>query len=219
MECNDDAICMKAGRDADGLRVNKPTENVTIRNNVVRAGAAGVTFGSETSGGIRNVQVLGGRVLAGVPVGILFKSASTRGGTIENIRIEDLAMEGVGTVFSVAFNWNPSYSYAKIPEGMKNVPEYWHVLAEPVPPEKGLPHLRDVFVSHISATGARRAFSVVSYKDSPLRDFHFDDLRIEARTAGVIEDAAGWTFAKTEIHTEDGSHVAVKDSTGVTGLP
>jgi len=218
-ECNDDTICLKAGRDADGLRVNQPAENVTIRNNTVRAGAAGVTFGSETSGGIRNVQVLGGRVLAGVPVGILFKSASTRGGTIENIRIEDMVMEGVGTVFSVAFNWNPSYSYAKIPEGMKNVPEYWRVLAEPVPPEKGLPRLRNVFISHIRATGARRAFAVMAYKGSPLRNFQFDDLKIDARAAGAIENADGWTFTNTEIHTEDGSHVAVKDSTGVTGLP
>jgi len=219
MECNDDAICLKAGRDADGLRVGKPTENVTIRDNTVRAGAAGVTFGSETSGGIRNVRVMGEHVLAGVPVGILFKSASTRGGTIEDVRIEDMVMEGVGTVFSVTFNWNPSYSYAKIPEGIKNVPEYWRVLAEPVPPEKGLPHLRNVVVSRIRATGARQAFSVVSYKDSPLRNFQFDDLRIEARSAGAIQNAENWTFTKTEIQAGDGSHVAVKDSTGVTGLP
>jgi hypothetical protein len=211
-ECNDDTICLKAGRDADGLRVNKPTENVTIRNNTVRAGAAGVTFGSETSGGIRDVQVLGGRVLADVPIGILFKSASTRGGTIDNVHIQDMVMEGVATVFSVAFNWNPSYSYAKIPGGMKNVPAYWHVLAE-------LPHLENVFVSHIRATGARRAFAVVSYKDSPLKNIQFDDLEIDARTAGAIENAANWSFTKTAIRTEDGSHVAVKDSTGVTGLP
>ena len=219
IECNDDAICLKAGRDADGLRVAKPTENVTIRDNTVRAGAAGVTFGSETSGGIGNVQVLGGRVLAGVPVGILFKSASTRGGTIDNIRIRDLVMEGVGTVFAVAFNWNPSYSYAKIPEGMKNVPSYWRVLAEPVPPEKGLPHLRNVAISDIRATGARQAFSVASYKDSPLANFKFDDWQIEVRSAGSIQNAENWEFTETQIHTADGSRVAVKDSTGVTGLP
>jgi len=38
IECNDDAICLKAGRDSDGLRVNRPTEHVTIRDNTVRAG-------------------------------------------------------------------------------------------------------------------------------------------------------------------------------------
>jgi len=32
IECDDDAICLKSGRDADGLRVNRPTENVVVRN-------------------------------------------------------------------------------------------------------------------------------------------------------------------------------------------
>ena len=40
IQCNDDAICLKAGRDADGLRVNRPTERVTILDNKVGAGAA-----------------------------------------------------------------------------------------------------------------------------------------------------------------------------------
>jgi polygalacturonase len=29
--CDDDGICLKSGRDADGLRVNRPTENVVVR--------------------------------------------------------------------------------------------------------------------------------------------------------------------------------------------
>ena len=28
--CTDDDISIKAGKDADGLRVNRPTENITI---------------------------------------------------------------------------------------------------------------------------------------------------------------------------------------------
>ena len=39
VDCNDDNICIKAGRDADGLRVNRPTENVVIRNCTARKGA------------------------------------------------------------------------------------------------------------------------------------------------------------------------------------
>ncbi|MGO9261049.1 MAG: glycoside hydrolase family 28 protein [Bryobacteraceae bacterium] len=218
IECNDDAICLKAGRDADGLRVNRPTEKVVIRDNTVRAGAAGVTFGSETSGGIRDVEVYRTHVLAPVPVGILFKSASTRGGTIENITIQGMEMENVATPLSVTFNWNPTFSYAKMPEGVKNPPDYWRVLTEPVPPEKGMPHLRKVRISDIHATGARQAFSVVSYKDSPLLDFELKNIRIEARTAGSIANAEGWKFTGTVILAADGSSVALKDCQAVTGL-
>src|ERR1041384_4353272 len=46
---NDDDICLKAGRDADGLRVARPTEYVVVRNNLTRRGGGLLSFGSETS--------------------------------------------------------------------------------------------------------------------------------------------------------------------------
>jgi polygalacturonase len=216
IECNDDAICLKAGRDADGLRVNLPSEKVVIRDNIVRSGAAGVTFGSETSGGIRDVEVSGLHVLPSVPAGILFKSASTRGGAIENINIHDVVMEGLNSAISITFNWNPSFSYATMPEGVKNPPSYWKVLTEAVPHEKGLPHLRNVRISDVKATGIRQAFTVASYPDSPLEEFQFKNVNIEARSGGTIQNARNWTFVNT--HIQSASPVVVKDSTGVTGL-
>jgi hypothetical protein len=33
---NDDALCLKAGRDADGLRVNRPDEDIVVRDSTVR---------------------------------------------------------------------------------------------------------------------------------------------------------------------------------------
>ena len=207
IECNDDAICLKAGRDADGLRVNRPSDHVVVHDCTVRAGAAGVTFGSETSGGIHDVEVFRLHVLAGVPNGVLFKSASTRGGTISDINIHDVDLQGVGTAFSVQFNWNPSYSYAKIPDGIKDYPAYWKVLTEPVPPEKGLPHLRDVRISNVVAKDTKTAFGVASYKDSPLENFRFSNIDVAAKTAGSIKDATGWTFDNVRIHTSDGSTV------------
>jgi polygalacturonase len=208
IECNDDAICLKAGRDADGLRVNRPSHHVLIRDCTVHAGAAGVTFGSETSGGIHDVEVSRLHVLEGVPNGILFKSASTRGGTIQDINVHDVDMQGVGSVFSVQFNWNPSYSYAKIPEGMKDYPAYWKVLTEPVPPDRGLPHLRDVRISNVVARDAKVAFGVASYKESPLMNFRFKNIDVTAKSAGSIKDASGWVFEDVHIKTSDGSSVA-----------
>ena len=51
IDCNDDNFCLKAGRDWDGLRVNRPTEYVVIRKSIARRGAGLITLGSETSGG------------------------------------------------------------------------------------------------------------------------------------------------------------------------
>jgi polygalacturonase len=218
IDVNDDAICLKAGRDSDGLRVNRPTEKVRIRHNTVRAGAAGVTIGSETSGGIRDIDVERLTVMPGVPAGILFKSANTRGGLMQGIRIRDVQMHDVARPISITMNWNPSYSYAKLPEGMKDVPAYWKVLTAPVPPEKGLPHFRDVHISDVTATGAQQAFSVSAYPEAPLLDFQFKNVHIEAKSAGSIQNAQNWSFSGVTIKTADGSKVAVKASSAVTGL-
>ena len=191
---------------------------MTIRDNTVRAGAAGVTFGSETSGGIHDVEVRRLYVLGSVSNGILFKSASTRGGTVENIVIHDMDIQDVHVAIGVELNWNPSFSYAKLPEGTTNVPDYWRVLLTPVPPELGLPHIRNVQISGIHAAGAGRAFAVRAYADSPLQNFTFRDLDIAAKVAGSIQNAEDWKFTNTRIQAADGSHVTVKDSRGVTGL-
>jgi polygalacturonase len=218
IECNDDALCLKAGRDADGLRVNRPTERVVIRDCTVRAGAGGFTIGSETSGGIRNVRVERIHALRPVPRGIVFKSAKTRGGTVENIVIRGMDFEGVPTPVSINLNWNPSYSYGRLPEGATDVPDYWRVLTEPVPPERGLPHFRKVRISGVRATGAEQAFAVSAYEDAPLEDFRFENVEIEAKTAGRIENARNWRFLNTRIRTADGSRVTLKDCRGVRGL-
>jgi hypothetical protein len=218
IECNDDALCLKAGRDADGLRVNRPSEKIVIRDNTVRGGAAGVTFGSETSGSIRDVEAYRIHVLANVSNGILFKSASTRGGTVENIDIHDMDIAGVATAIGVTLNWNPSYSYATLPAGFGEIPDYWRVLLTPVPPEKGLPHIRNVRISGIRATGVGRAFAVSSYPASPLEDFTFHDVDIAAKSAGSIQNAEGWKFVNTKLTSADGSKVTVRDSRNVSGL-
>ncbi len=210
ISCNDDAVVLKAGRDADGLRVNRPTENVVIHDITVRAGAAGVTFGSETSGGIRHVEAYRIHVMAPAKQGILFKSARTRGGTVEDISIHDVDMRGVNTAFAVEYNWNPSYSYAKIPEGMKDVPDYWRALAQVVPPEQGLPHLRNVKIWNIKGTDVRDAFGVSAYPDALVDGFTFNDIDVEAKRAGTIQDASNWKFTNTRVQTGDGSVVAVK---------
>jgi polygalacturonase len=218
ISCNDDALCLKAGRDADGLRVNRPTEHVVIRDCTVRDGAAGFTIGSETSGGFRDVRVERITVLKPVPLGIYFKSARTRGGTIQDIVVRGMRMEGVATPIGVDLNWFPIYSYASLPPGMQQVPPYWKVITEPVPPEKGLPHFRNIAIADVTATGARQAFNVSARADAPLEDFKFTNLRIETQSAGRIQDAVNWTFVNAEVRSADGSRVALRDCRNVQGL-
>jgi polygalacturonase len=218
IDVNDDALCLKAGRDSDGLRVNRPTENVKVHDSIIHHGAAAITIGSETSGGFRNIEAWNITAESGVPNGVLFKSAHVRGGHASDIRIHDLTLTGVATPIAMNMNWNPAYSYAKLPEGTdpKTVPSYWIPLTTPVPEEQGLPHFSNVHIWNIKATGAKRAFNVSAYPNAPLIDFKLDHLNIEAATAGTISNAKNWTLSDNTITTADGSKVTITDSTGVT---
>lgn len=215
---NDDALCLKAGRDSDGLRVNRPTEDVVLHDNIVRDGAAGVTFGSETSGGFRNIEAYNITTVGRVPVGILFKSAHTRGGFAENIRLHDFNITDARSVLTITMNWNPSYSYAKIPDGLVNYPAYYKTLTTVVPPEQGIAHVHDVHIWNIKARNAKAAFTVDAYADAPVYNVQLDHLDIEAQTAGHIYDAKDWTFSDVSIKTSDGSVVEVSNTQNVKGI-
>ena len=214
---NDDALCMKAGRDSDGQRVARPTEDVVIRNSIVRDGAAGITFGSETAGGFRNVEAYNITVEGNVPVGILFKSAHTRGGFGENLRLHDITMKDIPVVLRISMNWNPSYSYAVIPPGIEEVPPHWKVLATPVPREKGIAHFHDVKIWNIRASGAATAFEVSGYKEAPLQRFTLDRLDIQARKGGHLYDVKDWSVSDSRLAL--GAPIELEDGGAVRGLP
>jgi polygalacturonase len=214
IDVNDDALCLKAGRDSDGLRVNRPTEDIWIHDSLVRRGAAAITIGSETSGGFHNIEVSRITAYSSVPNGILFKSAHTRGGTATNIRIHDLDLQGVATPISINMNWNPNYSYATLPPDLKNPPPYYITLTTKVPEDQGLPHFSDVKIWLIHATGAKQAFNVSAYPNATLDNFRIFFLTIEAATAGTIANAKNWSMIDNTIKTADGSKVTFTNSTG-----
>ena len=218
IDVNDDALCLKAGRDADGLRVNRPTEHVLIRNSTIRAGAAGVTFGSETSGTIRDVEAYGLHVVGPAGSGVLIKSAATRGGGVSDVYVHDIMVDQARTAVAIDLNWNPAYSYAKMPDGTTNAPDYWKVLTTPVPHDQGLPHVRNIRIANLKAT-TQTAIGIDAYADAPAENISLDHIDITAAKAGSIRYARGLHFTDTALHIADGSAVKVEDSTDVTGLP
>jgi polygalacturonase len=218
IDCNDDDFCLKSGRDADGLRVNRPTEYVVIRNCVARKGGGLVTLGSETSGGIRHVLATG-LTANGTGNGFHIKSATTRGGTVEDIHFRNVTMDSVGNAFMYTMNWNPSYSYSKLPEGYtyESLPSHWKVLLTKVEPEeKGIPHFKDIYVSNVVVKNAKKAINAGGLDKSLLQNFHFSNVDITAANAGEISFAKDWIWKGVKIKASDKSIVSVKNSTGLS---
>ncbi len=217
IDCNDDNICLKAGRDSDGLRVNRPCENITIRNCITRSGHGMLTLGSETSGVIRNVTVENLTAL-GTSNGVRIKSARVRGGGAENIRIKGLKMMAVKNPIHFELNWYPAYSYPTLPDDVDpdEIPRHWKVMTTHVePPEKGIPLVRDIVIEDVVATGADRAIHANAYPEKPIRGIELKNVTIEAKTAGEIANAADWSFEDVTLRTVDGKPVKLDNCEGV----
>ena len=217
IECYDDNICLKSGRDADGLRVNRPTENVVVRNCITREGHGMCTLGSETSGGIRNVEAHHIQAL-GTRTGIRFKSARPRGGVVEDIRIHDIVMENVRNPIEVGLaGMVKDYP---LPAGMKesDMPPHWKTMTQKVePPERGIPEYRNISISNVTAKGAERAFDVCGDTDKPIHAVRLANINIQARKAGSIRHAADWTMENVVVEAEDAKPVKLEDCHNVSG--
>jgi len=217
IDCNDDNFCLKAGRDWDGLRVNRPTEYVVIRDCVARKGAGLLTLGSETSGSIRHVyasNITGN----GTKNGLNIKSASNRGGTVEDVLMENIQMENCTTFIQISMNWNPSYSYSKLPEGYteETLPEHWKKMLTPVEPaSKGIPHFKNITLKNIDVKKIGTAINVEGMKESTIENITLDNVHIEAKTAGKISFSSNWTLKNVSIKTEDDSKVKIENSTNL----
>ena len=212
IDCNDDNLCLKSGKDADGLRVNRPTERVVYRHCLTRAGHGLLTLGSETSGGMHDIEVYGLKA-TGTNTGIRFKSAKVRGGVMRDIYFHDIEMEGVDSPFKFELNWYPSYSYAKVPESIpaSERKAHWRTLTRPVePPERGIPEFHHITLENISVRNAGTAFFVNAYPEKPMRNLRWRNVTISAQRPGSITAARDWVMENCTLLTPADDAIELK---------
>lgn len=216
IDCNDDNFCLKSGRDADGLRVNRPTEYVVIRNCISRAGSGLFTLGSETSGGIRNILAEGLKG-KGTNVAIRLKSAMNRGGIIENIYVNDIELDEVNIVFEASSNWNPAYSYSILPNGYDStsIPEHWTKMLETVDPELATPVFKNISISNVMIKNSNSFIYMQGSKQSYLYDFLFKNIKGEVQTLGKIEYAKNFKFENISVRASDNKKIEIKNSSNI----
>jgi polygalacturonase len=92
----DDGIAIKAGRDADGWRIGRPTKNLVIRNNSFDCDTNALCIGSEISGGVENVYAHD-NVVSSASNAIYFKSNKDRGSFVKDVDVWNTKAKHVGT--------------------------------------------------------------------------------------------------------------------------
>jgi polygalacturonase len=173
-DTGDDAVVLKSGKDADGLRVNRPTENIAITNCTFHRAHGAVTLGSETSGWIRNV-VASNITCNGTQMGIRIKSRRGRGGGVEHVRFNNWTMENVGQGINVT-----NY-YVMAGEARTG--------SEPV--TEKTPVFRDIAISHVTMARARVAIDVEGLPEMPISGLRISDVVASSKTGVKAYHTAG----------------------------
>ncbi|MCL6439423.1 MAG: glycoside hydrolase family 28 protein [Rubrobacteraceae bacterium] len=168
-DTGDDCIAIKAGRNADGRRVNVPCQNVVIQHCHMRDGHGGVTIGSEMTGGVRSVFARNNRLSSpNLQIALRMKTNSVRGGFIENVNMKNCTVGQVSdSVFKIDFFYG---------EGAGGSYD---------------PTVRDIDVRNVTAhESGDYALDLVGYGDDPIENVTLENCVFEnAKEPYDIENA------------------------------
>ena len=196
IDTGDDGIVIKSGKDADGRRVNRPTEDVTITNCTVHHAHGAVTIGSETSGGVRNI-VASNITALDTENGIRIKSRRGRGGAIEDLRFDNWTMENVG-------------------EGIV-VTSYYMMEGEAAPKDEPFsertPVFRNIAISHITINGAKAAIEIEGLPEMPITGLRLTDIVASSKVGLTARKTDGLELHNVQLNAERGPIFAIDAST------
>ena len=189
--CFDDNIAIKCGKDADGLRVNQPSENITISDCLIGKGA-GITMGSEVSGSIRHVLVERCQ-FEGSDAAARFKSQPSRGGVIEDIVYRDIQLKDVHQAFEFLLQWR--------------------MVSPIVPPAKVLTEVRNVQL--INFTGAVQSLGTLNgLKGSPIHDVKFVNCNLTAQHGLTLQNVRDLDLSGLPATVSEGPAIVLRDGAG-----
>jgi polygalacturonase len=106
-DTGDDCIAVKSGRNADGRRLNVPTQNIVVQDCVMKDGHGGITVGSEISGGVRNLFAENCRLDSpNLDHALRVKNNAMRGGLLEDLHFRNIEVGQVAhAVITIDFNY------------------------------------------------------------------------------------------------------------------
>ncbi|KAJ1281316.1 hypothetical protein BS78_04G297000 [Paspalum vaginatum] len=154
----DDAIAVKSGWDQYGIAYGRPSSNILIRNVTARSlVSAGISIGSEMSGGVANVTVENVRIWESRR-GVRIKTATGRGGYIRNISYRNITFDNVraGIVIKVDYNEHPDDGYDRT----------------------AFPDITNISFQEIHGRGVRVPVRAHGSDVIPIKDISFQDMSV-----------------------------------------
>jgi polygalacturonase len=175
-DVNDDCLCFKSGIGKDGMRVNKPCQNIAVKNCKMLRGHGSVVMGSETAGSIRNIEIAG-CTFNGTDRGLRIKSRRGRAGTVENITLNNITMNGVGCPIVMHLY----YECGARPEEIAVISD-----RNPRPVTETTPCIRNIRITNLTADNAQSAAAfLLGLPEKPIENILFENVKITLVKDGI----------------------------------
>jgi polygalacturonase len=197
-DVGDDGICIKSGKDEEGRKRGKPTENVIIRNNIVYKGHGGFVIGSEMSGGARNIFVYDCSFI-GTDIGLRFKTTRGRGGVVENIFVKNIRMKDI-VRDAILFDM---YYFTKPADNEKT---------EAPPVTEATPEFRNFQISDIVCQGAERGIFIRGLPEMQIKNIVMNNLVLKTNKGAEIIEASDIQLNQVQLLSDKVPVVSVKNS-------
>lgn len=181
-DVGDDCLCLKSGMDENGKDITRETSDITIRNCSMKNGHGAVVFGSETSGGIRNVSITD-CTMEGTDRGIRVKTRRGRGGKIENIKIRNIEMTNVAA--PIVFNM-----YYRCGADTKEIKKLRDPGLQPFN-ARTTPLIADISIENIQASGVNSSSAFfLGLPESPISNLQIRNYNCQTCQGGIIKEPA-----------------------------
>lgn len=181
IDVGDDAICMKAGKNAAGRAIGVPAQYAHIHHCQVHAAHGGFVLGTETACSIRNVLVEH-CVFTRTDRGLRFKSCYGRGGVIENLHMRHIRMHNI---IKEAVSFIMGRDLSAMP---KDAPrdENGNFIYAP----EDYPHFRNILMEDVQCFGALDALLIRNLPGIAIENVTLRDAYLEAKR-GVSHNGEG----------------------------
>ncbi|MHC4624484.1 MAG: glycosyl hydrolase family 28 protein [Planctomycetota bacterium] len=196
-DTSDDAVAIKSGRDEDGWRVGRPSENIVVRHCRFGLGEdcdGVVSIGSEMSGDVRNVLVRNCHFDRTVR-GIRIKSMRGRAGVVENIWMQDITTGHIGgepVLLNTFYGSSSMRPFSDKP-----------------------PLFRNINIRNVDCRRSRNALTIRGLPEQPIENVTIENLSVAAENGLTCSDAKGIELANVNIRPDKGPVMLIKDSRDV----
>ncbi len=206
IDVGDDNVAIKAGKKIPGHDFE--SEDITVTDCTFLHGH-GVSIGSETAGGVRNVTVRN-CTFENTENGLRIKSQRGKGGLVENIRYSDITMKNVNPAITLTcYYMNNSAGDTAQSSVAKEDSAQLASTKTPV--------FRNIYISNVTATCQKSAGVITGLPESEISNVILENVRISSSTGLAIKNAMGVKLKNVQVTVGQGPPF-ILDNAQVEGL-